>query len=228
MVNIDDVYQKVLATANKEQRGYITPQEFNLFADHAQMEFFEQYFYDLNQFTRVLGNSTDHSDVINIVNEKIAFFETTGSGLTLPTDLYRLGNVTYFGAKMTVIEQVQQGELVNILHSSLLAPNDNRRIYVRINASEIQVYPTTSTSAQQVRYDYIRIPAKPSWGYFIVGNKALYDSSITKTTHFELHPSEESELVYKILKLAGISMQKIDVAQAAQGLETIQTTQKKQ
>ena len=29
MVSIDKVYQKVLAFANKEQRGYITPQEFN-------------------------------------------------------------------------------------------------------------------------------------------------------------------------------------------------------
>jgi hypothetical protein len=47
MISIDTVYQKVLALANKEQRGYITPQEYNLFADHAQMEIFEQYFYDL-------------------------------------------------------------------------------------------------------------------------------------------------------------------------------------
>ena len=29
-VNVDKVYQRVLAIANKEQRGYITPQEFNL------------------------------------------------------------------------------------------------------------------------------------------------------------------------------------------------------
>ena len=29
-INVDTVYQTVLALANKEQRGYITPQEFNL------------------------------------------------------------------------------------------------------------------------------------------------------------------------------------------------------
>ena len=40
MVIIDTVYQKVLAFANKEQRGYITPQEFNLYADQAQKEIF--------------------------------------------------------------------------------------------------------------------------------------------------------------------------------------------
>ena len=61
-VSINSVYQKVLAIANKEQRGYITPQEFNLFADQAQKEIFEQYFYDINQFSRVSGNQTEFSD----------------------------------------------------------------------------------------------------------------------------------------------------------------------
>ena len=48
MINIDSVYQTVQALANKEQRGYITPQEFNLFANQVQRDIFEQYFYDLN------------------------------------------------------------------------------------------------------------------------------------------------------------------------------------
>ena len=45
MVYIDTVYQRVLAIANKEQRGYITPLEFNLLANQAQMDIFEQYFF---------------------------------------------------------------------------------------------------------------------------------------------------------------------------------------
>ena len=43
-VSVDTVYQRVLAILNKEQRGYVTPQEFNLFANQAQMDLFEQYF----------------------------------------------------------------------------------------------------------------------------------------------------------------------------------------
>ena len=35
-VSVDTVYQRVLAILNKEQRGYVTPQEFNLFANQAQ------------------------------------------------------------------------------------------------------------------------------------------------------------------------------------------------
>ncbi len=44
-VSVDTVYQRVLALANKEQRGYITPQEFNLLANPVQMSKFEFYFY---------------------------------------------------------------------------------------------------------------------------------------------------------------------------------------
>ena len=70
MINIDAVYQKVLSLANKEQRGYITPQDFNNYSDQAQKEIFEQYFYDLNQFIRVRSNAEEYSDIIHNLNEK--------------------------------------------------------------------------------------------------------------------------------------------------------------
>ena len=73
-VSINTVYQRVLGILNKEQRGYVTPQEFNLFANQAQMDLFEQYFYDINQFGRIPGNSTEFSDMLKLLNEKIALF----------------------------------------------------------------------------------------------------------------------------------------------------------
>ena len=51
-ISVDTVYQRVQAILNKENRGYMTPQEYNLLANQAQLEVFEQYFYDLNQFNR--------------------------------------------------------------------------------------------------------------------------------------------------------------------------------
>ena len=74
-VSVDTVYQTVLSTLNKEQRGYVTPQEFNLFAEQAQLDIFEQYFYDINQFGRLHGNNTEYSDMLNILEEKISIFE---------------------------------------------------------------------------------------------------------------------------------------------------------
>ena len=73
-ISVDTMYQRVLALANKEQRGYVTPQEFNLLANQAQLELFEQYFHDINQFGRLHGNDTEYSDMLNIINEKISVF----------------------------------------------------------------------------------------------------------------------------------------------------------
>ena len=70
-VSVDTVYQRVLGILNKEQRGYVTPQEFNLFANQAQLDLFEQYFYDINQFGRIPGNDTEYSDMLDVLNKKI-------------------------------------------------------------------------------------------------------------------------------------------------------------
>ena len=69
-VSVDSVYQKVLALANKEQRGYITPLEFNLFANQAQLAIFEQYFYDLNQFKRQPADKPSTSDIVELIEKE--------------------------------------------------------------------------------------------------------------------------------------------------------------
>ena len=226
MVDINVVYQKVLAFANKEQRGYITPQEFNLFADQAQMEIFEQYFYDLDQRLRVNSNSDEYADIRDNIQEKITTFETsnTSSGSINPALVYRLGSIR-IGAvgESREVEEVQQNELLYILQGPLTKPTSKRPIYVRTSSS-ITVYPENV----DFTYTYVRRPNVPKWGYVVVGGKALYDSSTGKTVHFELHQSEENELVYKILKFAGLSMKRDDLASGGQGLETVQLQQEKQ
>ncbi len=221
MILIDTVYQKVLAFANKEQRGYITPQQFNLFADMAQKEIFEQYFYDLNQIARVPGRSEEYSDITHNVNEKVAIFEmeTTSAPNSLADDLYRLGTVRSNGSE---VEEVQQNELLYMNQSKLTAPKQNRKVYVRTGDKSIVITPTTGS----VTYTYIRTPSKPSWGYVVVNERAMYDSS--NTVNFDLHQAEESELVYRILAFAGISMKKPDLTQAAVGMEMSKVQQEKQ
>ena len=102
-ISVDTVYQRVLALSNKEQRGYITPQEFNLFADQAQFEIFEEWFYDLNQQARIPGNEYIYADTDDILEDKIQFFETINSiGITSSMslsnlDIYQITRVEYNG-----------------------------------------------------------------------------------------------------------------------------------
>jgi len=235
-VNIDTVYQRVLALANKEQRGYITPQEFNLLANHAQMDIFEQYFYDLNQFDRGEGNDLEYSDMVNILEEKISVFEKfkvamsamSGNQATLPTDTYRLGTVFYAAGSYDVeVEKVGKKELEYMLRTSLAAPVDARPVYVRKSDTLLKIFPSspsTSYTTSNITCNYIAKPAVVKWTYNVVNDNALYNASASDAQNFELHQSEEGELVYKILELAGITLNKPGLVQLA-GTEDLQKVQ---
>ena len=241
MININKVYQRVLAFANKEQRGYITPQEFNIFAENAQLEIFEQYFYDLAQYNRIntkAGNSYEYADIQDNIKEKISIFKATAFA-NLDTEnqtnidptqasVYRLGTVMVNNA--TEVEQVDNNELLYINKSRLTAPTESRPIYVQNfnelgGVTRIIVYPL-NVDFGQVQFEYIRKPQRPRWGFYVLGGKALHNAS--DSVNFELHPSDETELIYKILKYAGIAMVREDLSRGGQGLESMQIQQEKQ
>ncbi|WP_293317339.1 hypothetical protein [Phenylobacterium sp.] len=212
MIKIDTVYQTVLALANKEQRGYITPQEFNLFAEHAQMSIFEQYFYDLNQFKRVPGNQTDYADMTTILEDKISPFikYVTYSPATvgaLPEEYYRDYYTTIGSAKVKA-EKITRQEAAAYT-SPLTSPTKSRPTYYT-SQSSIYFLP----HAGSAMFFYIKKPAKPEWSYVVVNEKPLYNPS-GNAVDFELHPSEQKNLVNRILKLAGVSIEDAGLVQVA-------------
>ena len=226
-VSVDTVYQRVLSILNKEQRGYVTPQEFNLFANQAQMDLFEQYFYDINQFGRMHGNDTEFSDMLNILNEKINIFEVTaamthaGSGVwTVPANLYRIGTIIY---NNTEVERINKNEFLYINKSPLTKPSNERPVFVA-SSTGYKVYGTAPLESG-VTCNYIKRPATAEWAGALVDGSKLQNSS--GSTDFELHPSEETELVIKILELAGISTRELQVYQIAAQEEAKNTQQEK-
>ena len=227
MVNVDTVYQKVLALANKEQRGYITPQEFNLFANQAQLEIFEQYFYDMNQFNRLPSNETEYSNMVELLDEKISIFKRTGSfsvsggSGVIPLNYHKLGTLSIFNNE---VEEVDAKELYYIQNSPLANPGlTGKYVYTRQN-NAIQVYPIFTGT---IITTFVIIPSVVAWGYVVVDEKAMYDPNPARTFNFQLHASEETELVYRILSLAGVTLNKPELTQTGMGMvQQQQSTEK--
>ena len=219
MVNVNTVYQKVLALANKEQRGYITPQEFNLFASQAQLEIFENYFYELDRALRMASNDTVYADKADSIRERIDVHEkfrqtvtmSAGGSGTLPT-LYKLGKLSFSDSgTYREIQLVSQNELNHFLNNKLLNPTIKRPVYVKTSETTIQVYPTSIASG--VTCNYIQKPTNPEWAYVVVNNKALYNSALS--VNFDLHEAEENNLVMRILELAGITIKEQELSDVA-------------
>ena len=209
MVSVNTVYQTVLALANKEQRGYITPQEFNLHANHAQLDIFEQYFYDLNQFKRVPGNQSSYADMTDLIEDKIQVFKrgeeniTNGVDLSaLSTDLYRISGVTYdTGSDVKVLERIKYEDYRKINQAPLTKPTASRPVYWIKNE---QIFFAPNLGTFQIRY--IVKPTAPKWTYVVVNEKPLYNHGASDREDFELHPSEQTTLIIKILKLSGVTI----------------------
>ena len=231
MVSIDTVYQRVLVLANKEQRGYITPQEFNLLANQAQMEIFEQYFADLVVYNKNPGNTQEFADPLSVLYEKIGEFDVdqnntwmsanmSGSpDMNIPRDqIYKVGTVRVGNNQ---VELVNGKDFNAAQRSSLTAPSITRPIGT-INALGLRVAIGSNIFATpalgvNMSISYTMRPPDVQWAYVIVNDKALYNNNIS--VNFELHVSEETELVYKILKLAGVNLKAAEIVQGAAGLE---------
>ena len=140
MVPVDTVYQRVLALANKEQRGYITPLEFNLLANQAQMQIFEQYFYDLDQAKRIDSEETSLSDMVELVKNKLSVFiskQAVVNGV-FPIN-YRIGKIFIAGQEAKKIEQIEYTNMVNSQFHSL--GMQNLSVYVDSTAIGQDIIP---------------------------------------------------------------------------------------
>ena len=231
-ISVDTVYQRVQSILNKENRGYLTPQEFNLFANQAQLEIFEQYFFDLNQFERLPKKDTEYSNLVKTINERISKFKTSATltfttpYFSMPSDMHKLGTVIYNST--TPVEEIDQKNLLEYTLSPLTSPSTTNPVYIQniqTTSSVWSIVVDPSSIQSLITATYIRKPAEADWAYQTVVGNALYDSS--NSTNFELHDSEEPNLVIKILLYAGLSIREGEIAQLADAKETKKIQQEK-
>ena len=240
-INVNTVYQTVLLILNKEQRGYITPDEFNKTATQVQLDIFEQYFDDMNQQLRVPQADADYSDRQLNIDEKISIFKCIGTcpytgnanefGLPILDDItgfnivyndnpaqnefsfYKLGPVTYEAKDKYPVElqRLQRFDFYNIEKSPLTRSTKSFPTYL-YESNNIFVNPKLIIS--NIKASFVRKPLNIVWN-FTQGNVGQYIYTSTGSQDFELLPSEQVEIITRILKYSGIIIRDPQIVQAA-------------
>lgn len=199
-INVNTVYQTVLLILNKEQRGYMTPVEFNKIGGQVQLEIFEKYFEDLNQQLRVPLQAAqmddDYANRVKSIEEKIQIFQTSnsltyaGDKFSLDTtqypEIHRLGSLQYepTGLPFTEIQRLTQHEWNLSQRSKLTAATEAWPVY-REQSDKFEVSP--STIQNRVKAYYIKKPDNNRWGYTIGSlGQYLYDSNIFIASGFPI------------------------------------------
>jgi hypothetical protein len=243
---INSVRNSVLAIINKNNYGYISPGDFNLFAKQAQLDLFDEYFFNYNQQineenARVSG--TGYANIKLGYEEVIDTFSVTEflTQKTLGTSVYYLPSTTTTGSDYYLLNKVLcysggnlLGEAEKVTHSKitqlnsslLTTPNTTFPAYTQAGDS-ITVFPTTINSGSDVQAQYIRYPKDPKWTYVTLYNgEPLFDQTASDYQDFELPIDDTNDLVAKILQYAGISIREKDVFEFGKIDEQQQDNQK--
>jgi hypothetical protein len=237
---INSVRATVLAVLNKNNYGYISPSDFDLYCKQAQLDLFEDYFYAYNyQINKenARQSGTGMADIKKGLAEVIEFFSVTAdlthiatNTFTVPTtattgsDYYLINKVLFNnGTKLKEMEKVAHSKITMLNNSLLTAPNETFPAYT-LEGDVITAYPTTIDANGEVKCQYFRYPKDPKWTYkdmsSVTGGEPVFDGTAADYQDFELPLSDEPNLVVKILEYAGISIREGDVYQFAKTEET--------
>ena len=213
-ISVNTVYKTVLSILNKEQRGYMTPDEFNKIVNHVQLEIFEKYFEDLNQMVRQPQNDADYADRLDYLEEKIAIHNKTAPGKNAagspfaPDGLHILGTISYNGSEA---QRVSKKEFYNINKSPLTKPTEVYPIYT-LDSGKITVYPKTIVNTN-LEVSFIQKPTEAAWKFTVDANTGVFIES--SSDDIDLHDSEQSEVILKVLMYAGVVIKDMEIVQIA-------------
>ena len=124
---INTVRATVLSVANKNNFGYITPNDFNFYAKQAKLDIFEDYFYQYNsqlvkQNLRQSGSG--YADIVKGIEEVVDSFSRTKvlinkgvSNYDLPEDYYLIDKINYYNVLQT------QGQATSFANNRLIDSN---------------------------------------------------------------------------------------------------------
>ena len=239
---INNVRRTVLSILNKSNYGYITPDDFNLFARQAQLEVFENYFYQYNNANnRVNARAagSDYADIKQKYEENIDFFHQSSSLIEIDSSgMYNVPSITTTGDESYMIlgidimntdivppavrgeaEKISMSKIRALNSSNLTGPTYDSAVYTQAQGA-ITTYPA-ATGVDSVLARYVRYPAAPRWTYLTFGDgEPLFNQSAADYQDFEVSPSEEADLINKILQMAGMSIREITAIQNADSEET--------
>ena len=239
-INVNTVYTTVLSILNKEQRGYLTPYEFNQIATQVQLEIFEKFFEDYNQYIRMPKTDVEFASRMDHIMEEFQVFEKNGPSITIPagsaqtnniynqpSDLYRFGSASWNkGLNSPPIEILSNRDYNQIKLSPLTQPTNDFPV-AKYQQDKLTVFPNSSPYASSdVSFNYIRKPKDVVWAYKVgtLGQYLFNDSSdpvdanvipSTGFVDFEISDSQQTEVILEILKYAGVIIRDPQVIQAA-------------
>ncbi len=222
-MNINEIYNAVKFFANKEQKGFVKPSEFNTLAQQAQQEVFNEKMDKIRKFKSAERTGTNYrasvEDPTDFLSEISNLLVDNNLSYNTSTNLFnRIGSDSYIeeiyytnsGGKPTKVEIVSKHNINKLLRSNLIAPSVDYPVAL-LKSNGIEVFPTNITSG--IKMSYYNIISNPTFSYVASGDDYVYNSSTS--VEFELPESTHNDIIIKICKYIGINLRDAELTNYA-------------
>ena len=224
--SIQTVYNTLQDLANKDQQGFVSPVEFNRFAQVAQLNIFNGLFDELKDVKKLSRSGFDPSrdkSRFKRIQEDLAAFSTKA---TLPkvSGVFNVSNATTASPMARIISMATAGSILldqstkksieicydeekieRILISNLSSPTEE--FPIALVSEDIHVFPT---SINKIEVRYYKYPEGRTSTGVRTATMPTY-ATTGDMIDFELPEHYVSDLVYEIGKMIGVNLRDTDI-----------------
>jgi hypothetical protein len=219
-MTIDQVYKFVDFIIKKSNSGgYLTPDEFNLIINRAQIQYFNKLYGNQNDYrydrpvpkiayaiTEKISNSLSP-----FLSDSTALVIDGNGQVNIPSDLFQTVSITHtIDGVEYEITRVEQDRIANNLSSYYDAPTSDFPIYSQLR-TKFQFYPKNLATASLF---YLKKPTDMVWGYTTVSGRPVYNSGTSVQPLWK--DMDINEIIYIALSYIGVNLKDGDVSQFAQ------------
>jgi hypothetical protein len=219
-MTIDQVYKFVDFIIKKSNSGgYLTPDEFNLIINRAQIQYFNKLYGNQNDYrydrpvpkiayaiTEKISNSLSP-----FLSDSTALVIDGNGQVNIPSDLFQTVSITHtIDGIEYEITRVEQDRIANNLSSYYDSPTSDFPIYSQLR-TKFQFYPKDLATASLF---YLKKPTDMVWGYTTVSGRPVYNSGTSVQPLWK--DMDMNEIIYIALSYIGVNLKDPDVSQFAQ------------
>jgi len=197
-LSINKTFQFVQFVSNKEHRGWISPEEFNLAAEIAQLTLYSEKEAVFMQTKKIGADMLPFSTMADAT--------PAGGTVSYPSDFRHLIRA-YIKASFKRLEDLTQAEIADAMDSEIVVPSPSYPALV-MRDDNLYVYPTSLVN--EITIEYLKTPTAPDWKYTVVSNRPVYNP--TGTVDFGFDEALFLELSTRILQHMGINLKDTDLA----------------
>lgn len=213
---IDRLYTTLQTISNKDVRGNITPEEFNLLLNNVVQEKYEENFFELNRLinrqNRGLGGNS-FADLPDRLREKILHYHTTttvdkAASLLYPkpSDSRYVITLHYNGKAIPRVKNAESLHIIN--NTNLVGVSESKPLGMEYD-NAFQVIPASITDPIEVHY--LRKPKTAKWTYN--PTTGLFNPDAMDFEDVDAHSSEEESLLKMLIAKLGVNLKDNELAQ---------------